>query len=49
MVQNVSTEPKSGLSAREIAARNRDTCGKTLSNVMKTAATARELARDAQD
>ncbi|MDQ8755118.1 hypothetical protein RCO27_02645 [Sphingosinicella sp. LHD-64] len=45
MVQNFNSEPKEGLSAREIAARNRETCGKSLSNVMKTAATARELAQ----
>lgn len=48
MVQNINPESRSGLSAREIAARNRDTCGKSLSNVMKTAATARELARGTQ-
>lgn len=33
-----------GTDARDIARRNRESCGKPLSNVMKTAATACELA-----
>ena len=37
-------EPQRGFSAREIAQRNRESCGKPLSTVMKTAATACELA-----
>lgn len=45
MVQNVNAEPRESVNAREIAARNRETCGKSLSNIMKTAATAREFAR----
>lgn len=45
MAQTIETESRGGsLSAREIEMRNRESCGKPLSNVMKTAATARELA-----
>lgn len=44
MTQILETEPRRSLSAREIANRNRESCGTTLSNVMKTAATACELA-----
>lgn len=46
MTKILDTEPRRGLSAREIAQRNRESCGNTLSNVMKTAVTARELAQD---
>ena len=45
MAQTYGTDPQHGLSAREIAQRNRESCGQHLSNVMKTAATARELAQ----
>ena len=44
MPPEVETEQRGSLSARDIAKRNRESCGATLSNVMKTAATARELA-----
>lgn len=44
MTQILETERRRSLSAREIANRNRESCGTTLSNVMKTAATACELA-----
>jgi hypothetical protein len=45
MTQSLETEPQNIFSTREIAQRNRDSCGERLSNVMKTAATARELAQ----
>lgn len=45
MPDNPDLQPPRGLSAREIAQRNRDSSGKPLSNVMKTAATACELAQ----
>lgn len=44
MVQSFEHHPPRGLSAREIAERNQESCGATLSNIMKTAATAREFA-----
>jgi len=45
MPDNQDTQPQRGVTTREIAQRNRDSSGKPLSNVMKTAATACELAQ----